>query len=40
MLRNTFIHLPGFTRKLELDFWSSGIENWSDSTLGSAAKFN
>ena len=31
MLRNSFLHLPGFSVDDEKDFWAAGIRNWDDA---------
>lgn len=36
MLRNTFLHIPGFGPKAERSIWEAGINSWDDFLAGPA----
>ncbi len=40
MLKNTFIHLPGFGIKTEQRIWSSGVHCWDDLLSGGLNRFS
>src|SRR5690348_11354580 len=33
MLQQTFVHIPGIGRGIELELWKHGIQSWDDADL-------